>query len=151
MAKRSTMTGGAATARVLRQIVPGLAVPLNEASRKAMKPMLAAAKANAPKDTGALRRSLTVKRRRSPKDKPVHVVGPRKDATGKDGRKPVKYAHIVEWGRAAGKDGKGAMAGTRFLTRAFESTSEQVLRLFGAEIGPAIERRAAKLAARGKK
>lgn len=133
---KSTVTGGAAVARRLRQITPGLTVPLNQASRKAMRPMLRAAKANAPKDDGDLKKSLIVKNRKG-----TTIVGPSSKYVGKDGAKPVRYAHLTEFGRA-----DGSMAGTRWLTRAFETTKDLVIETFGREIGPAIEKRAAYLA-----
>lgn len=134
----------------MRKIVPGLAVPLNEASRKALKPMLAATKQNAPVRSGALKRSLAIKKARSPKVRPVHLVGPRSDYQEGDDR-PVKYAHILEFGRAANADGKGAIRGTRFMTRAFEATAQQALKILEVELPAAIERRIVKLATRARK
>ncbi len=136
----STITGGKAVARRLGAIAPGLATPLTEASRKAMRPMLAAAKALAPVDDGDLKRSLTIKSKRG-----QTVVGPNKKFIGRDGAKPGRVAHLVEFGRAAGANGRGGMPGTRFMSRAFEATKDQVVKIFGSEIGPAIERRAQKL------
>jgi hypothetical protein len=106
--------------------------------------MLAAARANAPVHDGDLRRSLAIVKRRSPKARPVHAVGPRADFTGKDGAKPVRYAHVVEFGRAANARGSGEQQGTRFLTRAFESTSAAALKIFSETIGPAFLKRVTK-------
>jgi len=147
--RKSTVTGGKATARAMRELVPGLAVPLNEASRKAMKPLLAATRANVPVDKGTLRRSLTIKRAKSPKIRPVHLVGPRSDFQSGDDR-PVKYAHIVEFGRAPNADGRGGFPGTRFATRAFESTAATVLKVLELELPEAILRRVAKIRAKAK-
>jgi hypothetical protein len=149
MAKRSSVTGGKQIAKNFRQIVPGLAVPLNEASRKALAPMLTAARANAPVRSGALKRSLAIKRRpRSSKIAPVHVIGPRVDFQAGDER-PIKYAHIVEFGRAPNADGQGGLSGTRFLTRAFEATADAALQILKSELPLAVERRVKKLAAKG--
>lgn len=147
MPKKSSVSGGKEIAAAMRKVVPGLAVPLNEASRKALKPMLAATKQNAPVDTGALKRSLAIKKARSPKLKPVHLIGPRADYQEGD-RRPVRTAHITEFGRAPNADGKGGIRGTRFMTRAFEATAQQVLRILEKELPEAIERRVVKLAAR---
>lgn len=147
MPKRSNVTGGRETAAAMRKIVPGLSVPLNEASRRALKPMLAATRHNAPVDTGALKRSLAIKKARSPKIRPVHLIGPRSDYQEGDDR-PVRYAHILEFGRAPNSDGKGGMPGTRFMTKAFEATAQQVLRILEKELPEAVERRVVKLAAR---
>lgn len=146
---RSTITGGKQVAAAFRQIVPGLSVPLNEASRKAMAPMVRAAKAGAPVDDGDLKRSMVVKRAKSPKASPVHVVGPRADFVGKNGKRPVKYAHVVEFGRAANADGKGGFPGLRFMTKAFEATAQTVIATLESEIPVAIAKRVAKLRAKG--
>ncbi len=149
MAKRSTVTGGKAVVKALRHVVPGLAVPLNEASRKALAPMLSTARANAPRRTGALAKSLAIKRAKSAKARPVHLVGPRKDYVGPSGEKPVRYAHLAEFGSVPRFNGKRMDRGTPpqpFLTPAFEATKNLVLEIFGREIGPAIERRIKKLA-----
>ncbi len=140
--RKSTVTGGRDVAKRLRQVVPGLAVPLNEASRKALAPMLRMARATAPKDNGLLRKSLIIKRaRRSSKMRPVHLVG----ATGI----AVHYAHLAEFGRAPGADGSGGSEGSRFLTKAFDATAAQALKILGLELPAAIERRVQKLAAKG--
>ena len=124
----------------MRELVPGLAVPLNEASRKALRPLVAATKANAPVDSGDLKRTIGIRRVRSPKIRPVHVVAP-----------SVRYAHIPEFGRAPNADGNGEIIGQRFMTRAFEATSAAVLKALELEIPEAIRRRVAKIAAKAKR
>lgn len=146
--KRSTVTGGKEIARRFKYAVPGLVPAINEASRKALKPMLAAARANAPIDDGDLRKSLAIVRRRSARERPVHAVGPRADYVGKDGEKPVRIAHVTEFGRAPNADGKGAIEGTRWFTRAFESTAATSLRIFADTIGPAFLKQLSKRASR---
>lgn len=142
--KQSKMSGADDVARALRELGGAIKTPINAASRKALRPQLAAAKKNAPVKDGDLKRSLTIKRdSKAPKSKPTHVVGPKADYVGKDGAKPVKYAHIVEFGSA-----DGTKAGTRFLTRAFEETADQVLKTLGDQIGPEIEKAAARKAKR---
>lgn len=148
--RKSTVTGGKQIAKALRQVVPGLAVPLNEASRKALKPMLAAAKQNVPVRTGALKRSLAIKKARSPKIRSVHLIGPRADYQEGENR-PVNYASLVEFGRPPNANGKGGIRGTRFMTRAFEATAQQVLKILETELPAAIERRVMKLATKVRK
>jgi HK97 gp10 family phage protein len=151
MASRSRVTGYRETIAAFRELARYVAIPANEASRYALAPTLAAAKANAPKRSGLLRRSLTIRRStRGSKLKPRHYVGPDNSVVGPKGEKPIKYAHIDEFGRAPNKDGKGRVQGTRFLTRAYEETKELVVKRFGERMGPAIEARAAKLAKNGK-
>ncbi|HWA18963.1 MAG TPA: HK97 gp10 family phage protein [Devosia sp.] len=148
MTKKSTVTGAKDIAKRFKYAVPGLVPAIAEAQKKALKPMLAMAKANAPIDDGDLRRSLAIKRLRSARERPQHAVGPRSDYVGKDGEKPVRIAHITEFGRAANADGHGEVQGTRWLTRAFQATAEQTIQIFTATVKPAFERKLAKLAAR---
>jgi HK97 gp10 family phage protein len=142
MAPRSKVTGARSMFANMRKIMPGMQAPMNLASRKALAPLLSAAKRNAPVDEGDLKKSLAVKRdSRARKNQSRHVVGPRADYMGADGDRPVKYAHVVEFGSA-----DGSKKGTRFLTRAFEESSAEVMRRFGEEIGPALERQIEKIA-----
>lgn len=148
MAKRSRISGAKGLTGAFRQLQSGLTVPINEASRKALQPTVRASKSNLKANgsvvTGQLVKLMTVKRDpTSKKDRPTHLVGP--DA--KTGH--YRVAHLVEFGTAPhvvdGKLHPGAAAAP-FLRPAFEETKDEVVRLFGATIGPAIEKRAAKLA-----
>lgn len=84
---------------------------MGDALGTAAKPIVAAAKQRVPKDTGALRRSLTSVVRRYPRSgKVIAVIGPDKDYYGSSGKRlrrgqsrygsnrPSKYAHLVEFG-----------------------------------------------------
>jgi HK97 gp10 family phage protein len=135
----------------LRELGQYVSTPANAAARKALRPTLAEAKSNAPKKSGLLRKSLTIKKSRSQKARPKFRVGPDAATEGPNGEKPIKYAHITEFGRAPNKGGKGGMKGTRWLTRAYESTRDGVSAIFGAEIGPAIEKHAARLAQKARR
>lgn len=140
--KKSRMTGGKAAANTFRRATGGLLTPINSATRKSLTPLLAAAKRTAPVDQGALKASLAVKKDgRSAKNRPRYVVGPRADYVGPDGARPVKYAHITEFGKA-----DGSVKGSRWLTRAFEATKDEVLARLGALVGPEIEKHVAKKA-----
>jgi HK97 gp10 family phage protein len=152
--------GDRETARALRQLAQIVSVPLNATSRYALAPTLAKAKSNAKtipekERTGTLAASLTIKQaQRSTKLNPVFQVGP--DAsfekqTQYGRRKPVKYAHLLEFGTAPHyQPGRGVVhPGTRptpFLTPAYYQTREEVVKRFGERIGPEMEKRAAKLA-----
>lgn len=141
MAGRFKVTGHKGVSAAFRSLKTLIGPPANEAARYALQPALAAAKATAPKRTGALKKSLTIKRdSRSPQNKPTYVVGPDKKS------RAVHYAHLVEFGRIGSKDGKGAQKATRFLTNAYEATKQQVAQRWAQRIGPAIEKRADKLA-----
>ncbi len=140
----SRVTGHRSTATAFRRIVPGLKAPIGYASRKALQPMLKAARANAPVDSGDLKKSLAIKRdSRARKNVVRNVIGPRADYVGKNGDKPVKYSHVIEFGSA-----DGTVKGSRWLTRAFEESKDETIRIFREEIGPAIEKQAAKVAAK---
>jgi hypothetical protein len=100
MGKRSRVTGVRSTKTAFRQLQTGLTVPVNEASRKAMQPMLRQAKANLKAngsvESGEILKLLVIKRDPdAPKDKAVHVIGP-------DAKKSPGYrkAHLVEFGVA---------------------------------------------------
>ena len=152
--------GNRETARALRELARVVSVPLNAASRFALQPTLKTAKGKAaglPYDdsTGALAASLTIKRKqRSSKLNPVHQVGPNSDFR-KNGRRPVSYAHLIEFGTAPHyQPGRGVThPGTRpmpFLTPTYHATKEEVVKRFGQRMGPEMEKRAAKLNARVK-
>lgn len=143
------VTGASETAKAFRELARLVAGPGNQACKRSLAPTLAAAQAGAPVETGTLRKSLTIKRDGgSPKTRPRYLVGPSSGTKGKDGRRPVKYAHLAEFGRRPNADGSGGHSGTRFLTRAYEATKSQVVENFGREFGPAVEAQAAKLAAK---
>jgi HK97 gp10 family phage protein len=156
--------GNREVARALRELARQVSVPLNATSRFALQPTLKRAKANVlalpiTEDTGTLANSLVIKRKaRSSKLAPVHQVGPDASVerwTKYGFRRPVKYAHLVEFGTAPHYQPKrGVMhPGTRprpFMTPAYFATRDQVVKRFGAKIGPEMEKRAARLRAKGK-
>lgn len=139
----SKIGGADDLARALQTLGRSIGAPINAASRKALRPMLAAAKRNAPVDKGNLKKSLTIKADgKASKSRPRFVVGP--DASYQiDDDRPVKYAHVVEFGPA-----DGSRPGARFMTAAFEETKDETLKILGAEIGPQIEKAAARKIAR---
>lgn len=154
--------GARQTAGNLREMARFVATPLNAASRFALQPTLSAAKVNAKsipteEKTGTLAASLTIKRDpKSPKLNPKHQVGPSSDyerQTQYGKRRPVKYAHLLEFGTAPHyQPGRGVThpgsKPTPFLTPAYNSTKETVVKRFGQRIGPELEKRAAKLGAK---
>jgi HK97 gp10 family phage protein len=154
--------GDKETARALRALSQYVGVPLATTSRFALQPTLKAAKANAKslplkEKTGTLAASLVIKQKpRTSKLKPTFQVGPdsgfQRD-TQFGSRRPVRYAHLVEFGTAPHyQPGRGVVhPGTAphpFMTPAYFATREQVVERFGTKIGPEMEKRAAKLAAK---
>ncbi len=99
----------------MRQLCAGLpasveARVMSDAVKIAAKPIVNAVKAKAPRDTGALRKSITAIVKRYPKaGKVMAIIGPDKDYYGGGRRvkdsgskrgadRPSKYAHLVEFG-----------------------------------------------------
>lgn len=156
-----------AIAQISERLVRG---GMRDALMKAARHVTAAAKRNAPRETGALRKSIRQKALTNPKKKLVTVlVGPSRGvtATASDGklRRPANYAHLVEYGTASrgvwggrrkkGLFGIGAVKGKTvtpgnppkpFLRPAWESNKGAVLATYKAEIGNSIRRRAKQLA-----
>lgn len=111
------LTNFADTAALLRDLPASVeSRVMGDAVGQALKPMQADARARAPKDTGALKRSISVKvKRYANKGIIIGLVGPSKDyfkngkklKVGQSRRgadKPSNYAHLVEYGhfRVAG-------------------------------------------------
>lgn len=151
MAKKSKFSGVRSTKAAFRQLQSGLTVPINEASRKALRPVLREAKANLKAngsvESGELLSLMTIKRDpEAPKNRPTHVVGPDSKKSGH-----YRVAHLVELGTAPhfqpelNKMHPGAAA-KPFLRPAFEEKKDEAIKMFGETIGPAIEKRAARLA-----
>jgi hypothetical protein len=146
--------GARESARALRELSKYVSTPLNATSRFALQPTLTAARRNVRKldlkdTTDTLAASLTIKRKDSPKYGPVHQVGPATLAM-RDGRRPVRYAHLIEFGTAPHfQPGRGVThpgsAPKPFLTPAYYQTRDEVVKRFGVRIGPEMEKRAAKL------
>lgn len=160
--------GDKQVAAALRALTKAVDAPMNAAARFALRPTLSAAKRNLRSldlsdSSGALQESLTVKRneRLSRKLKPVHQVGPDSGKTKshisnftgeKVTRKPVKYAHLLEFGTAPHFIREGVMhpgaAPKPFMTPAYLETKEIVAQRFTSRFVPEIEKRAARHAAR---
>lgn len=111
--------------KVARQAVSAALTPLNKAAKR-----------EAPRDQGTLKKSLGKKIKTYKNDGVVWgAVGVRSgfgvviDGTLKD---PRRYAHIVE-------------GLTGFLRRAFDQSKKQVLSILGKKLGSGIEREAVKL------
>lgn len=157
--------GDKETARALRALSQQVGVPLAATSRFALQPTLKTARSNAKslplkESTGTLAASLTIKQKpRTSKLNPTFQVGPdsgfQRD-TQFGSRRPVRYAHLIEFGTAPHyQPGRGVVhpgsAPHPFLTPAYFATREQVVERFGKKIGPEMEKRAAKLRAKAAK
>lgn len=142
MAKGSTATGAKQTRDAFRKITSEFGPALNKVGRLAMRPMLAEARRNAPVDSGLTKRSLTIARvKGSPTMAPQHVVRVRGKAAGR--------SHFAEFGRAPNAEGKGGYAGSRFMTRAFETTKDQQQEIIRREWPQILAERIAYLKSKG--
>lgn len=151
MAKGSRVRGHKSTAASLRRVANEMQRPVSESSRVALKPILAAAKANLMSngsyDEGILFRGMQIRQKSKSKSSNVHVVG----ATGK----AIGEAHLVEfgtdphWQPQRGVMHPGAKA-KPFLTPAYADHDQEAVRLFGQALGPAMERLAARNRAKGR-
>ncbi len=128
------------------------------AMTKAARIVAAAARSNAPVRSGLLKKSIKVKVSTKAKRNEVSArIGPSNKTVGSDPKtgkptRPAKYAHLVEFGTASrgvyGHKGKTVTPGNPpqpFLRPAYESTRAKATQIYGAEMGPAIEKAAARI------
>lgn len=119
---------------------------LRQAVNTAATPVVKAARAKAPKDSGLLKKSLGKKLVTNKKAGVVTaVVGPRRNVVGEhDGkpRKPSRYAHLVEKGHIDG-DGNHVPA-QPFLRPAMEETEAQALGVMTDKLAAGVVREASK-------
>jgi len=120
-----------------KKIKNGLDVPMRTTLQKAARPVVSVAKKNAPKESGVLRKSLKMFRvPRLPSGYVEYKIG----ASGK----ARLYAHLAEWGRF------GHYAGTRFMTRTFDSEAQPTIERFKALWPAELEKRIKYLATKGR-
>ena len=111
---------------------------VRQAMRKALKPAVKKLKSfyKKHKDSGDLHKSIgafNVKTARS--QPPIVGVGPRKNATGKQGDKlPTGYMYYIEYG-------KGGESGERYLDKTIQSVGQQVIGLIIPSLRSIIDRR----------
>ena len=121
------------------------------ASRKAMRPVITAARAAAPVDTGLLKKSIGAKVKVYPrKGNIVSMVGARGGFKDKDTKQnPAIYAHLVEGGHVLRRIKKGPVIGRvaakPFLKPAFGPASSQIVGRFRDMLRAGIDREAAKV------
>lgn len=152
--------------RKLRLLEPKLFKKvIRNASKKAMQPMVVAAKTKAPIETGLLKKSIGMKQKQYTRARVVAtIVGPRKgfkklvkvlDQFGnlkEQYRDPVNYAHLVEFGTAAHALGSGSdsrkqvASGAQhpgsdakpFLRPAFDENEHKALAIYRAELSKGV-------------
>ncbi len=145
----SRVTGAKDIAANFKRASGGLQTPINAASRKALRPMLAEAKknlkANGSVESGDLLKSLAIKRdTKAPKMQTRFVIGPDPKKTRGHGK-----AHLVELGSAPHMIGNVSHPGASpkpFLRPAFDETQAKTVKIFGDSIGPEVEKAIARKA-----
>ena len=130
-----TVTGGAETARALRELGPASAATkvLRQALGAGASEVLAAARENVPVDTGALKRSLGIGYKASGQYQAHVVVGHRGPR--------ARISHLLEFGTRK-------MAAQPYMRPARDASSDHALRAFASAIWPQIVREATRLASR---
>jgi HK97 gp10 family phage protein len=138
MSMKITVTGGAETARALRELGKRSSTEavLRQALRPGAREIVLAARAAAPRDTGALARSIAVGVIRTKQHAARLVVGHRRD----DPQNRWRISHIVEFG-------------SRFVSaRPYVRKAAQLLpgtvQSFGKAIWPLIVKEATRVASR---
>lgn len=148
----SKVSGFGSLTRSLRQLARELDGPIGDAQRRSLGPTLRAVKnkllQNGSFITGDLYKGMAIRTPKKPrKDVKRSLIA----ATGK----AIRKAHLVEFGTEAHYQPKrnimhpGAVA-KPFLTPVFEEDKDDIIIRFGRHLGPAIERKAARLRLRGR-
>lgn len=143
MARKSKIIGAHSLEKALLELgkPSSLVAPVGRASRKALRPLLRAAKANTPH--ARVKKALTIRKDgSSPRNQPIYAVG----GNPKDPNR--RLLHLLEFGVAPHKIGNidhPGHAAQPFLTPAFEAHADEVLKEFGMEIEPEIKKQAARI------
>lgn len=144
MARKPGVYGAKGVSAAFREMAKIIGRPVDEASRHALRPVLAAAKRNTPH--ASIKKALVLKKdRKAPKTRPTHVVG------GRPGDDGTPLMHLQEFGVEPHKIGSidhPGHAAFPFLTPAFTAEGANSIKRFGEKLGPSIEKQAARLAAK---
>ena len=126
---------------------------MEDALMKAATPMVKQARQNVSSETGALKKSIGKKGSTDAGKQSAKVeVGPRAKFQHK-GRRPAKYAHLVEYGHqmvTPGGKRVGFVGPRPFMRTAFESTKGESRKVYAKEIGGAIHRQFQRAKRRGR-
>lgn len=145
----SKVSGFKGLKRNSRTLAQNLSRPVNEASREALAPILADAKANLRANgsyiTGTLYKGMVIRLKNKKRGRNTMVVA----ASGK----AIGEAHLVEfgtephWQPKRGQMHPGAEA-KPFLEPAYVKNEKKAVQIFGEEVGPAIERQVNRMSKR---
>jgi hypothetical protein len=144
MVRKAGVYGAKGVSAAFRELAKVIGRPVDEASRFAMQPVLRASKANT--SHASVKKALVLKKdRQAPKTKPTHLVG------GDPKNPDYRLLHLLEFGVDPHKigtidhPGHGAQP---FMTPAYEAHGQEAIKRFGEKLGPAMEKQAARLAAK---
>lgn len=142
MARKAGVYGARGVSRAFREMSKLIGRPVDEASRHALRPVLAAAKRNQQHES--IKSALVLRKdKKAPKTQPTHVVG------GRPGDDGTPLMHLQEFGVDPHKIGDiqhPGHAAQPFLTPAYEAEGANAIKRFGERLGPAVEKQARKLA-----
>ena len=142
MARKAGVYGAKGVSAAFREMAKLIGRPVDAASRKALRPILNAAKANTPH--ASVKKALVLKKdRKAPKTQPTHLVG------GDPKNPDYRLLHLLEFGVAPHKIGgidHPGHAAQPFATPAYEQHGTEAIKIFGRELGPEVEKQAARLA-----
>jgi HK97 gp10 family phage protein len=170
----------AETAALLRELPASVeSRVMGDAVGVALKPLQADARARAPRESGALKRSISVKVKRYPNTgKIVGLVGPSKEyfsggvrvkagQSRRGANRPSNYAHLVEYGHHVvapikgtsrrkysarpAKSGTTWVAARPFLRPAYAAQKGAVISGLGNGVAKGIEREGKRLASKLKR
>jgi HK97 gp10 family phage protein len=116
------------------------------AVRAGCKPILTKARSNAPREDGDLKKSIKIRKRRSPKNNRAIVhfsVSAGNNIKTPKGKKRIFYAAFVEWGYTA-VNGRAVMA-RPFMRPAFETEAHKCIDATKAYYAKRIPKEIAKL------
>lgn len=141
MARKAGVYGAKGVSAAFREMAKIIGRPVDEASRKAMRPILRAAKANTPH--ASIKKALVLKKdRKAPKTLPTHLIG------GDPKNPDYRLLHLLEFGTdpSPNRPGHPGTDPQPFATPAYEAHGAEAIQIFGRELGPAVEKQAARLA-----
>lgn len=137
------LTGDKQADRRLKAIEAKLAGKIvRQATRQALKPVHLAARRNAPKDSGQLRRSIKIRalpRSRSRVGARVTSGSGKSDFTGE-----AYYGGFQEWGWVAGTNNRRRIKGKEFMGRAAKDKRQSAVTIYRGHIRRELEREARK-------
>lgn len=139
MARKPGVYGAKGVSRAFREMSKIIGRPIDEASRHALRPVLAAAKKNTPH--ASVKKALVLKKdRKSRKTYPTHMVG------GDPKNPDYRLLHLLEFGTDPHPVNHPGTDPQPFLTPAFHAEGPNAIKRFGERLGPAVEKQAARLA-----